>query len=349
MERIRVLVVDDSAVMRSAIKGILHSDPGFEVIATARDGQEAIDQIRALKPDIVTMDLEMPRMDGLTALKIIMEEMPLPVLVLSSLTSENAEITFRALDLGAADYVCKDFQSDSVSIEVTLISKLKEIARHRDIFCRPVVVPAVRPGALTIDGHGKFSAGISVVAIGVSTGGPKALQDVIPLLPKNFPVPVLVVQHMPAQFTKTFADRMNSMSQLKVKEAEPGDIVEPGTVFIARGGIHMKITRPKALEVLIELDSNPTDVFYRPSVDVMMSSVVNVYRGRTLGVIMTGMGNDGTRGMREIRRAGGRTLAQDEASSIVFGMPKCAIEAGVVDRIVPLADIAKEIIGMIKA
>jgi two-component system chemotaxis response regulator CheB len=181
----------------------------------------------------------------------------------------------------------------------------------------------------------------------VSTGGPKALQDVIPLLPKDLRVPVLVVQHMPVQFTRAFAERMNSISQIRVKEAETGDILEAGTVFIGRGGIHMKIRRANTLETRIELDANPVDVLYHPSVDIMMFSAVEIFRGRTLGVVMTGMGNDGTEGLRAIKRAGGKTLAQDEASCIVYGMPRCAAEAGVVDKVIPLSQLAREIVAVV--
>jgi two-component system chemotaxis response regulator CheB len=330
---------------------MITSDPDLEVIATARDGQEAIDKIQQLRPDIVTMDIEMPRMDGLTALQIIMEKMPLPVIMVSSLTNADADATLKALDLGAVDFICKDLELGSMSImeiEQLLIGKIKSIAGHKikhydapsDARSR-IVVPRIskpEPGR---------TQNIAVVTIGVSTGGPKALQDVIPFLPKDFLVPVLVVQHMPVQFTKSFAERLDSMSELDVKEAETGDLVEPGKVFIARGGVHMKVQRTRPFEVRIVLDPNPGNVLYHPSVDVMMFSALEVYGGRILGVIMTGMGNDGTEGLREIKYAGGKTLAQDEETCVVWGMPKCAFEAGVVDKVAPLQSLASEIVNMV--
>jgi two-component system chemotaxis response regulator CheB len=345
--KIRVLVVDDSAFMRSAIKGMVNSDLELQVIATARDGAEAVDKIERLRPDVVTLDLEMPRMDGLTALKIIMEQMPLPVLIISSLTTDGADMTFDALNLGALDFICKDLSGTSLSImdiQAALISKIKTVARKS--------VKPHSPGAADIvpvvphfDAFRTHNT--AVVALGASTGGPKALQSVIPFLPKDFLVPVLVVQHMPVLFTKSFAERLNADSELEVKEAENGDILEPGVVFIARGGIHMKAKRAKPLEVRIQLDMYPEHLLYRPCVNVMMKSAVEAYGERVLGVIMTGMGDDGTEGMCAIKQAGGKTLAQDEASCVVWGMPRSAVEAGVVDKVATLPHIANEIINMV--
>jgi two-component system chemotaxis response regulator CheB len=346
--KIRVLVVDDSAFMRSALKGMIGSDPDLQVIATARDGAEAIEKIAKLRPDIVTLDLEMPRMDGLSALKIIMEQMPLPVLIVSSLTTDGADMTFNALNLGAVDFICKDLSGTSLSImdiQTALISKIKTIAGKK------MKTRAAGAGTAVVPVMPQFDAfhthNTAVVALGASTGGPKALQSVIPFLPKDFLVPVLVVQHMPALFTRSFAERLNAESQLEVKEAEDGDLLEPGRVFIARGGIHMKAKRTKPLEVRLQLDMHPDNLLYRPSVNVMMKSAVEAYGGRVLGVIMTGMGDDGTEGMKAIKHAGGKTIAQDEFTCVVWGMPRSAYEAGVVDKVATLTQIANEIVNMV--
>jgi two-component system, chemotaxis family, protein-glutamate methylesterase/glutaminase len=347
-QKIRVLVVDDSAFMRSALKGMINADPELEVVSTARDGAEAIEKIERFKPDIVTMDMEMPRMDGLTALGIIMEKMPLPVIVVSSLTTEDAEITLKALDLGAVDFICKDLNAVSMNImniEEVIREKLKVFARNSMKEKPRTAAPAdIAPVIPRYDGH--QSHNIAVVAIGVSTGGPKALQSVIPVFPKNFLVPVLVVQHMPVLFTKSFAERLDAVSNLRVKEAETGDLLEPGKVYIARGGIHMKVKRVK-LETRIFLDPQPEKILYHPSVNIMMWSAVEAFGGRVLGVVMTGMGDDGTEGMRAIKQAGGKTLAQDEASCVVWGMPRSAVEAGVVDKEAPLTQLTNEIINMV--
>jgi two-component system chemotaxis response regulator CheB len=208
---------------------------------------------------------------------------------------------------------------------------------------RSAVSPLVLPKSKSFD----RTQNIAVVALGTSAGGPKSLQEVIPCLPATMPVGMLVVQHMPALFTKAFAERMDSISDVYVKEAEHGETIQPGTVYIAKGGIHMTVRRTKVLEVRIELSPYPEKAPYRPSVDVMMQSVVAAYGGRCLGVIMTGMGNDGTEGMKQIKAAGGKTLAQDEASSIVYGMPKAAADAGVVDKVAPLSSLAHEIVNMV--
>jgi two-component system chemotaxis response regulator CheB len=330
-DKIKILVVDDSAFMRSAIKGMLGTEPTFEVVGTARDGQECLEKIQKLEPDVVTMDLEMPRMDGLTALKFIMEHFPLPVIVVSSLTTESAAITLEALDMGAMDFVCKDLQSRSLNvmnIEDTLIGKIKGIIANRHILKKHV--SSVKTDMSVMPEMGTLSKTHDTA-----------------ILPQDFRVPVLIVQHMPVQFTKLYAERLDSISNLNVKEAEHGDLLEAGTVYIARGGIHMKLKRNSIFDTRIELDMLPEDILYKPSVDIMMASVAKIYKGQTMGVIMTGMGNDGEHGMRLIKELGGKTLAQDAASCVVNGMPRAAIEAGVIDKIIKLEDIAGEILNMI--
>lgn len=349
--RIKIMVVDDSAFMRSALKGMIQTDPDLEVIATARDGEEAIEKVKMFQPDIVTMDLEMPRMDGLTATRIIMQEMPLPILVVSSLTEDGAQATFEALDAGAVDYISKNLQARSLNImnvQEDLISRIKSICKRKIRFkknitriksLKDVIIPEKKQFAVT-------GGSTLLVAIGVSTGGPKALQEVIPFLPKELSAGVVIVQHMPAAFTKSFAERLNSLSQLEVKEAEHGDIVKPGKVIIAKGGVHMHLNRTR-LDVTVELSDIPKDSLYKPSVNEMMLSAAKAYGGRLLGVIMTGMGNDGCIGMHAIKNKGGKTMTQDEESSVIYGMPKAVVDDGLVDKVVSLELMASEIVNMV--
>lgn len=348
-DKIRVMVVDDSAFMRSAIKGMLNGDPDIEVIATARDGQEAVEKAERLHPDAITMDLEMPRMDGLSAIKAIMERNPTPILVVSSLTTDSAEATLKALELGAMDFVCKDLQTRSMNIlnlEEMLRAKIRQIAKKKVKHFHPRTYLDKPPIAMPVFDSGRMQ-NVAVVAIGTSTGGPKALQEVIPFLPKDFIVPVMVVQHMPVLFTKPFAERLDSISQLNVKEAENGDVIEAGNVYIARGGVHMKAKRINSFKSEIILDPEPENILYHPSVNVMMFSCLETFGGRILGVIMTGMGDDGTQGLKAIKQAGGKSIAQNEETCVVYGMPKMAVEAGAVDKVVPLQNIANEIVNMV--
>ena len=349
---IRVLIVDDSAFMRRAIKNMLESDPEIKVIDTARDGLEGIEKVEKLDPDVVTLDVEMPRMDGLEALKYIMERHPVPVIMVSSLTEEGAEPTLKALELGAVDFIPKALGNVSINImkiRDDLIKKVKEVAKRKDVVkkisARPIV-KKVEP--LKVKSRGPAVASkVMIVAIGVSTGGPRSLQQVLPLLPQDFPVPILIVQHMPKAFVPTFASRLDSICKLKVKVAESGEVVKKGIIYIAPGGIHMQVKKKSSIEVIIRLSDINYPTLFKPSVDVMMLSVAEVYPGRCLGVIMTGMGNDGCKGMIAIKKSGGKTIAQDESTSVVFGMPKAAIEAGVVDKVVPLQELAGEIVNMV--
>lgn len=354
---IKVLIVDDSAFMRKAISRMIESDPGIKVVAMARDGEEGIKLLKEHRPDIVTLDIEMPRMGGLEALKVIMEENPTPVLIVSSLSDEGAQVTLDAMDLGAVDYIPKNLEGaalDVMKIQEDLIGKIKAFAGKRLSRLKAKKNAAVeRHQTLSIpkghipEGARKTIQKLAVVAIGTSTGGPKALQEVLPLFPSDFPAAILVVQHMPKAFTGPFAERMNDLCPLTVKEAKGGELVRPGQILIAPGGIHMKVVRRKSTEVNIELTSIPEDYPYRPSVDVMMQSVAEVYPGRGLGVVMTGMGADGMKGMVAIKERHGRTIAQDEASSIIYGMPKAVVDKGAADKVVPLSQIAGEVMNMI--
>lgn len=340
---IRVLVVDDSAFMRKAISMMLDSDPEIEVIDTARDGLEAIEKIKRLRPQLVTLDIEMPRMDGITALKRIMKECPTPVMMISSLTQEGAQATVEALQAGAVDFIPK--QLSFVSLEINkikdeLLAKVKSIVRSRSrIFSRarsghaPPGAPRAEPQRRVIFPQAQL------LAIGVSTGGPFALQQVIPKLPANFPIPIAIVQHMPPHFTRTLAERLNMLSPLRVVEAEPGMNVEPGTVLVAPGGRHLTF-RKSSLGVITATPEEPKSVLHKPSVDVMFDSACYAYRGKVLSLIMTGMGKDGLEGAKRIKQLGGRVLAQDEASCVVYGMPKAIVDAGIADAVFPLENLA---------
>lgn len=363
--KIRVLVVDDSAFMRKAISIMIGDDPDIEVVGMANNGEEGLQKVHELSPDLVTMDIEMPRMDGLTALRKIMAEKPTPVMMVSSLTSDGAQATLEALELGAVDFIPKQLSYvslDIVKIKLELIAKIKHIharkrilmarARGRGVFssdsaastARPRPQPvSAQPVTLPSASNRVIKKHLRVVAIGTSTGGPPALQAVIPRLPKEFPVPVLVVQHMPPTFTASLANRLNNSSALQVKEAEHGERIERGMVFIAPGDKHMTIKKQGATSY-INLSNEPSDTLYKPCVDIMMNSVEDFYHGSTLGVIMTGMGNDGIVALRRIKDHGGIIIAQSEESCVVYGMPRAAVEAGITDKITPIERIANDIV-----
>lgn len=331
--RVRVLVVDDSAFMRKAISTMLESDPEIEVVDTARDGLEAIEKVKALNPDLVTLDVEMPRMDGLTALKHIMEEHPLPVLMVSSLTTEGAEATLTALELGAVDFIPKDLSYvslDIVKIKDSLLEKVKTIARRGLRRIGPM-----GPKVLTLPPKRKFE----LVAIGVSTGGPMSLQKILPKFPPDLPAGVLIAQHMPPNFTRPLAERLDKLSPFEVREAEDGDEVVPGRVLLAPGGRHLRVRRRGEVEV----DESPVQALYKPSVDELMASVARHYGPWGVGVIMTGMGHDGREGVRLLKEKGGYVIAQDEASCVIYGMPKAVVEEGLADAILPLEKIPEHI------
>ncbi|MDI1471798.1 MAG: chemotaxis response regulator protein-glutamate methylesterase [Thermodesulfovibrio sp.] len=350
---IKVLVVDDSAFMRKALTSMLQEDPEIKVIGTARDGVEAIQMIQDLKPDIVTMDVEMPRMDGITALREIMQKCPVPVIMVSSLTTEGAKVTLEALELGAVDFIPKNLAELSVNIvkiKGMLIEKIKTIGKRGIIKRRPIGKPAetkietpkVEIPKVRVTTERK----VGIVSIGTSTGGPKALQEIIPKLPKDFPVPIVIAQHMPPNFTKPFAERLDQLSQLSVKEAEEGEAIKPGIVYVAPGRGHMRLKR-RGIETLVTISEDKEEFIYRPSVDALMLSVADCFPGRSLGVILTGMGNDGAKGCKKIKESGGRVFAQNEESCVVYGMPRAVIEAGIADKVVSLEEMAGEIINAV--
>ncbi|MEM0313863.1 MAG: chemotaxis response regulator protein-glutamate methylesterase [Candidatus Bathyarchaeia archaeon] len=335
---IRVLVVDDSALMRRMIRDLIQSDPEIRVIDTASNGVEMLEKLQTLTPDVVTLDVNMKIMDGLTALKLIMEKHPLPVIMLSNATREGAEETLKALEYGAIDYVAKPSGEISLDIEKIrdeLIAKVKAAAKAKII--KYEYMTSEEAPYMETDKD-------NVILIGASTGGPPAIEKILRSLPENVP-PILVVQHMPPGFTQSFAARLNSLCSFEVKEAKEGDPIVPGQALLAPGGYHMIVGDDKKVHLL----ENPPIHGVRPAVDPMMITAAGVYRSKTIGVLLTGMGRDGVSGMREIKRFGGRTIAQDETSCTVFGMPKAAIEAGCVDKVLPLFKIPGEIMRMCKS
>lgn len=353
--QIRIVVVDDSAFMRKALSMMLESDPAIKVVGTARDGEEGVEKVRQLKPDLVTMDIEMPRMDGLTALRRIMSSHPVPVMMISSLTTDGAAASLDALDLGAVDFIPKQLSYvslDIVKIKEELLEKIKNIVRRKHILMakykhrlptspgsRPAPAPATPAASRIIS---RKNHRVEIVALGCSTGGPPALQAIIPKLPRGFPVGFLVAQHMPATFTKSLADRLNQLSQVSVKEAENGETVAPGTVYIAPGGQNMTIKKAGA-RVTILVSKEP-DTLYKPSVDIMVTSVASQFGGTSLGVILTGMGQDGLEGMRLVKTKGGQVIAQNEDTCVVYGMPRAVVEANLADFVVPIQDVSSEIV-----
>ncbi|WP_306590019.1 chemotaxis response regulator protein-glutamate methylesterase [Geothrix sp. 21YS21S-4] len=362
---IRILVVDDSPFMRKSLQKMLEEAPDLRVVATARDGIDALEKIQEHKPDIVTLDIEMPRMDGLTCLKKIMADHPMPVLMVSSLTQEGAQATLDALSIGALDFIPKESSFASMSIlqiQQDLQEKVRRLATSPR-FHRPgahphvphpapsapahppafpsLSTPAAKPAPRAPAPVGGTLAGspqAELLVLGSSTGGPKALQDILPALPANLPVPCLIVQHMPSTFTKPFADRLDGLCKVHVKEAEQGEPLKAGTVYIAPGGIHMTYG-PRGPKGCIELSTEPVSSLHRPSVDVLFLSVAELFQGPTFAAILTGMGADGAKGMEQLKRKGAHTLAESEESCVVYGMPRAAVERGCVDLVAPLPDI----------
>jgi two-component system chemotaxis response regulator CheB len=351
MDPIRVLIVDDSPFMRKALERMLQA-PDIQVVGAARDGLDALEKIPQLDPDIVTLDVEMPRLDGLGCLKRIMAEMPRAVLMVSSLTQEGAAATLEALAFGALDFIPKESSLASnaiLQIQQDLQEKVRKLARSPKFSrSRPAPAPSPRsePSATPTPAPahvgrvgGITGATAELLAIGCSTGGPKALQDLLPGLPRSLPVPCLIVQHMPGTFTKPFAERLNGLCQVEVKEAEHGETARPGVVYIAPGGQHM-LYRQRGPAGSIELSSEPASSLHRPSVDVLFQSIADTCSRQVMALILTGMGSDGARGMASLKAKGAHTLAEAEESCVVYGMPRAAFERGCVDQVAPLQDMA---------
>jgi two-component system chemotaxis response regulator CheB len=363
--RIRVVVVDDSALVRSILKTVIDSQPDMVCVGAAVDPYMAREMIRELNPDVITLDVEMPRMDGLDFLEKIMRLRPMPVLMVSTLTERGAETTLRALELGAVDFVAKPRLGlaqglQEMAVEIT--DKLRIAARAR-IARRPVATPAPASSAPRAAGSGPSTGAQplvkpvpvvfsrvsteKIIAIGSSTGGTEALREVLSGLPADCPA-VMVTQHMPPGFTKSFADRLNSICRMHVKEAEQGERVLPGHVYIAPGGRHLLVKRSGA-NYMVEISEAEPVNRHRPSVDVLFRSVAEQVGRNALGVMLTGMGRDGADAMRVMRDCGAYNIAQDEASCVVYGMPREAVAAGAVNEVLPLAKIGPQLLAQLRA
>ena len=346
-EKIKVLVVDDSAFMRVVISDMLNASPGIEVAGVARNGIEGVEKVKTLSPDVITMDVEMPKMNGIEAVRHIMAEKPTPVVMLSGITKKNADVTLEALANGAFDFVTKP--SGTLSLD---IDKVKEeiIAKIKSAYASAGKIgTGTSHGMKRLHGAGEYAhiralqaevGRISkrVVVIGSSTGGPKALDEIFSALPDGIPAGMLVVQHMPPHFTKSLAERLDKHSPVHVREGKEADMITNGFALVAPGDYHMAVNNGK-----IHMNKEPPVNAIRPSVDVTMLSIAKTYGSNTVGVILTGMGRDGADGMKAIKEMGGKTIACDEETSIIFGMPKEAIKLGCIDKIVPLHEIADEI------
>ncbi|MBI3071535.1 MAG: chemotaxis response regulator protein-glutamate methylesterase [Deltaproteobacteria bacterium] len=334
MTPIRVLVVDDSMFMRNAIQRILGGTPDVEVVGFAVDGVEAVEKCVALRPDVITMDVKMPRKDGVAATREIMAVCPTPILMLSAFTQAGAQATVEALSAGAVDFLPKpsgEVSTDLAELAADLTNKVRIVAKSRIRMLGAVVRLPAGPAT-----QRRVRAALSIVGIGVSTGGPSALAQIIPRLPNDFLSAIAIVQHMPGHFTEALARELSARSDIAVREARSGDQLEPGVALIAPGGYHMKFDAAGR----VRLDQSAEVNGCRPSVDVMFQSLARVFGAAVTGVILTGMGRDGALGLRAIRDAGGETIAQDEESSVVYGMPRAAIEANAATRVLPLDDIA---------
>ena len=390
---VKVLVVDDSGFFRRRVSEILSADPNIQVIGTATNGREAIEQAQALKPDVITMDYEMPMMDGITAVRNIMQRCPTPVLMFSSLTHEGAKATLDALEAGAIDFLPKKFEDiarDKAEAADVLRQRVKTVARRR-VISRPssltgsasstlasrtaatpaassTAIPARAPLAQSLAARalaeraelqnraaeraethrtGSFDSSgknYKLVAIGTSTGGPVALQQIITALPANFPLPIVLIQHMPAAFTGAFASRLNGLAKIEVKEAADGDVLRPGVAYLAPGGKQMLVEGSDSQAKLRIKDDDSPRITFKPSVDITFGTAAKVFNDKVLAIVLTGMGSDGRDGCRLLKQFGSKIWSQDEASCVVYGMPQAVTSAGLTDVEVALADVASKMI-----
>jgi two-component system, chemotaxis family, protein-glutamate methylesterase/glutaminase len=351
-QKIRVLVVDDSMVIRRLVTDVLSQEPDIEVVGSAKNGRICLEKAAELKPDIVTMDVEMPVMNGIEAVRELHKTYPrMPVVMFSTLTERGGVATLDALAVGASDYVTKpsnvgSFAESKASVREQLVPKLRALVGARRV-ARPFKAPVPPPGRPPAAQVRRRTRPFSLLAIGSSTGGPDALATVLPTLPMDLPVPVLIVQHMPELFTRLLAERLDKMCPLSVVEATEGMPIIPGRVMIAPGGRHL-VPRRKGTIVEAHLNDDPPENFCRPAVDVLFRGVSSVYGESVLGVVLTGMGRDGERGAVALRKAGGEILAQDEATSVVWGMPGAVTQAGQADQVLPLGRIGPEIVSVLR-
>ncbi len=347
--KIKVLVVDDSALMRQFIGDILRSDSRIDVVGTARDGKDALMQIKSLKPDIVTMDVEMPVMNGLEALEEIMKTTPMPVIMVSSMTQEGAETTLKALSLGCVDFIGKPSGTISLNIRDVgqeLIEKVVAASTAK-IMPRSAMSAPARTSPRATQPVNLSTGRVDIVAIASSTGGPMALSDLMPKLPKNFPVPIVITQHMPKEFTSSFAKRLNDSSQIEVVEGFDGLTLKAGRAVIAPGGSHLLVKRRSGAAVCALSDAPPV-LSVKPAANIMFQSVAEQYGGNVLCVILTGMGRDGTDGAITLKKRGAYVIAESQKTCVVYGMPKAAIDAKVVDEVLPLYDIPEAIVRIVR-
>lgn len=357
-KRVRVLVVDDSTFMRRVLHGMIAADPQLEVCGEARDGQDAVTQAETLKPDVISMDINMPHMDGLQATEVIMSSNPRPILIVSSESKDGAEVTLKSLELGAIDFVAKPSSGvdlDMHSVKDELCRKLKMAAKVRVVRTASrlrlqqeiaAAAPRTEPGggagrrsfaqAAQEQAGGNAAAPrtskFPIVVMACSTGGPATLMRFIPAFPKDFPGAVIVVQHMPGNFTAQFSRQLGEVSAIRVKEAEAGEIIAPGQLYVCPGAQHLRVSPTGR----ISLDDGPRISGYRPCADLALESVADYAGPMTIGVILTGMGNDGAKGVQAVRSGGGHVIAQDESTAIIFGMPQEAIRTGAVDQVLPI-------------
>lgn len=344
--KVRVLVADDSALMRKIISDVINSDPGLEAIATAKNGEETLQKVMALQPDVVTLDVEMPILDGLSTLERLMKEHPVPVVMLSALTQAGATATIRALEIGAVDFIAKPSGSismDLANLSQEIITKIRTAAEAKVSSIKNVQTrPAVPIAPLKPDLKSLVKGSFPLVVIGTSTGGPKALHEVMSTLPAGLNAAVLIVQHMPPGFTRSLAQRLDSVSPLTVKEAEDGDIIARGNAYVAPGNFHMEIAQLNE-RYAIQLSQTPQVNGHRPAVDVLFYSAAKI-KATKAAVIMTGMGSDGALGLKALKDAGITTIGESAETSVVYGMPKAAFKLGAVDYEVPLYKISEQIV-----
>lgn len=347
MEKIKVLVVDDSAFMRKIISEMLKEDNEIEIIGTAKDGKEALKYILENSPDVITMDLEMPGLNGLQTLKYIMNEKPTPIIMLSAYTQKGTDITMQALEAGAFDFVCKP--SGEISIDIKKIQKelIEKIKLAKTVDIKKIKFYETEKVKDTLKEKKTELKNEVLTIIVASTGGPKALSDVIPQLTRDLNAGFLVIQHMAQGFTTSLANRLNSLSLIEVKEAADGDEIKPGRALVAPGNFHMEVKK-EGMTYKVELNQKPPKLGVRPCADITILSAVKNFDGKIICVILTGMGKDGTAGAEKVKEKNGIVIAQDKDTSVIFGMPKSAIERGVVDRIVSINDMAAVIIEEIK-
>jgi two-component system, chemotaxis family, protein-glutamate methylesterase/glutaminase len=356
MSKIRVLVVDDSVVIRRLVTDWLTSDLQIEVAGVAANGRIALDKITQINPDIVTLDVDMPEMDGLQALKMIRKDYPrLPVIMFSTLTERGAATTLDALSLGASDYVTKPVTIGNgavatASVREQLIEKIKALCLSEVDALSTATVSQLSAGksVTAANTYPRFQKRIEILAVGVSTGGPMALAQLIPAFPVDFPIPLVIVQHMPPVFTKLLAERLDNQAAIQVKEGIEGSVLKPGVAWVAPGNCHMVVGKHNGTYRL-GVNHDPPENSCRPAVDVLFRSVAEVYGAASLAVILTGMGRDGFRGCERIREAGGQILAQDQKSSIVWGMPGFVARAGLADKVLPIEQLGREILTRVQS